>query len=241
MKQSIQVLFVILLGFLIVATTSCLQPAEDPLLVLVGKDESSSEVIPADQGGAITLPSGASLAIPPGAISEETMVIFSTADVSGKPEFAGKAIGKTYEVASLADPLKYPARISLRYNPAQLDGADPKGLLLVRNDGQGWTALSSELDEVNHTLSASTDHFSFFRILDWTSILLTYADSVTLPAPAGWYPRNPTRTHQLQRWFQYGLGGRATGQKAGVGLGWTFGSWLHRFIKARLDKETFGR
>ncbi len=131
-------------------------------------------LLPATQGGSILTPSLAAVSIPANAMDQDTEVTLAR----DKTSFAAdRAAAMSAAVASPAgEPIAFgpegtqfsaPVTITLPYDP-DLVPTGAAGSLAIRYFdpvAKSWTTLVSQVDTVNHLVSAQTSHFSLYQPL----------------------------------------------------------------------------
>jgi hypothetical protein len=164
------------------STPECLQAAE--ISVTVGDNISGidfslgvySEPNPITSSGRIvSLPDGsASVDFPPGAIPAEVFVSIAMIDETSVPPSTGgfELLGSVYEFSavdaggqSVTDFTGF-LTITLQYDPADLGGLDELSLTIQYYDEllASWVPIPSVVNTGNHTVTGTTDHFTWFGV-----------------------------------------------------------------------------
>lgn len=155
-----------------------LPPANSPSQSVASPSPSPSPAIAvapvtAAVGGGVTLPSGASLVLPAGAVSADTT---ATASEAGPDAFAGptptwpvRPVGSVIEFALGSAELLKPATISLPFDPATLsEGVTPGDLLLAYLDAETdrWVPVPVEIDLGRSLATAEVSHLSLWALFE---------------------------------------------------------------------------
>jgi hypothetical protein len=88
------------------------------------------------------------------------------APLSGAEVLVGSGVGLELLLDQTFQPTS-PCIVSMAYRDADVAGLDPHRLIIARFDPDHsiWTPLSSTSDPANHRVTASTNHFSLFQIM----------------------------------------------------------------------------
>lgn len=102
------------------------------------------------------------VSVPAGAV--ETSQLFSIQPITST---GPQALGNGFRLAPHGTTFKKPVTISVRYDPASLDGTVAEALALAYQSETGvWRlAAGSKVDTVAHTVSVETTHFSDWSVL----------------------------------------------------------------------------
>jgi hypothetical protein len=171
-------------------------------------------LLPASQGGSILTPSLAAVSIPANAMSQDTEITLAR----DKTSFAAdRAAAMSAAVASPAgEPIAFgpegtqfsaPVTITLPYDPTLVPTGAAGSLAIRYFDpvAKSWTTLVSQVDPVNHLVSAQTSHFSLYQPLIQGFGVASAAQDVFSFRAAYVFP-NPVRgTRQADIRIQTGL------------------------------------
>ncbi|MCL4459600.1 MAG: Ig-like domain-containing protein [Chloroflexi bacterium] len=147
-------------------------------------------------GGTVAAGNNVSVTVPSGAFAEEVNLTLTPYATASAPGVFGVVSANAYTSITAVttasgtrvSSLQQPVTITIAYNPAVL-GNVPETSLQISYYDEGtrqWVALPSVVDTVNHTVSASTTHFSLY---DAQASLLTkkvYLPLVFKSWGAGW-------------------------------------------------------
>ena len=118
-------------------------------------------------GGTLSTADGnASLVVPPGMFSGEVGLTIQPAPLAPETYAAASLIpGTAYDLGP-SGPLPPPGLTAvLRYDPANLGGADPASLVILTLVGDKWAQIpNSVVDQGAHTVSAPLTHFSVYVV-----------------------------------------------------------------------------
>lgn len=110
----------------------------------------------------------AKIVIPPGALDKTVSIIIQKLDPAQVAPFplTFKLMGEIYEIGPAGTKFAKPVTITLKYDPAKLEGVQEDTLALYYLDGQGnWVKLTSSVDKANKTVSTQVNHLSKFAPL----------------------------------------------------------------------------
>lgn len=150
----------------------------------------------ASQGGSVRLEDGMEVNIPRNSVNQNDNIMITKLNPAAyQPQFTVKAntganpTGVVYEVKfeNPATKLLKNAALSLPYTDADAAGMDPENLRIYTLSGGAWMLLNtSKAYPGLHKVTAETNHFSYFRIMEYVpSGALLSKDSVyTYPNPA---------------------------------------------------------
>lgn len=150
----------------------------------------------AAQGGSVRLADGMEVTIPRNSVNQNDNILVTKLNPAAfQPQFTVKAntganpTGVLYEIKfeNPATQLVKNARISLPYTDADAAGMDPENLRMYTLSGGAWMLMNTSKSYPGlHKVTAETNHFSYFRIMEYVpSGALLSADSVyTYPNPA---------------------------------------------------------
>ena len=133
---------------------------------------SASAVVAAGSGGTVSLPNGAALTVPAGAVTADTQ-----ASVTEQPEPADppssawpdRAVGSAYHFDLGGAAIAQPVTLTLPFNAASLpQGATPDDLVLAYHDEAtaSWVPVPSSVDAAIGTVTAQVSHLSDWAL--WT-------------------------------------------------------------------------
>jgi len=156
------------------ALAAMFKTASVPLAAVPVSYFQGDVTMPFDQGGSIVTPSLAAVSVPAGALAQDTEVTLAqAANLFPSDRAATLAVGK---LASAGEPVDFgpegtqfsaPVTISLPYDPDLVPASALAALAVQYYDpvAKSWTALISQVDPVNHVVSALTNHFSLYQPL----------------------------------------------------------------------------
>ncbi len=134
-------------------------------------------------GGALSTPDGVlTLRVPSGAVDHD--VLFTVGPAA--PPLSA-AVGGAYEIGPAGTQFAAPATVSIRYTPADLDGAPSSDLLVATVAAGQWQPLASgAVDARAGVVSGATSHLSPFALVHASSVVTPDAGTcATDEAPAG--------------------------------------------------------
>ena len=184
-------------------------------------------LIPRESGGVLELPSGARLEIPPGALTSDSWISFSTSTATPPDLPPGLIpVGPSLVVEGAQGELTGTATLVFPIPKGEIpQGLDASFLVPALYEEGQWLPLIGELDEEESRMVVVTPHFSLFQLF-----VLDLADIHTLELPQleGWYP-GTTHVHSN---YSDGLitvkGAAWVAQKAGLKwFGLTDHSWFY--------------
>jgi len=146
--------------------------------------ESTEATISAESGGSVTLTASdgtkVTVSMPAGAVDSDTTLSITRSDASaavsaGSIEAApgglvmiGDMVFSFTATDAEGNPvLSFAEDITLTFNytESQVEGYDEDSLTVYMWNGTEWEALESTVDPENNTISATTDHFTYFAIM----------------------------------------------------------------------------
>lgn len=136
-------------------------------------EDAAQQLVTASTGGTLTTPNGeASLTIPPGALTEDTIITIT----SNETNFAviidggsGTAI-MTYELKPVGQTFASPVTIVFTYNESEVNDENLLDIYWYNLTNEMWEAQNAVLDITANTLTLTTDHFSNFAIIEFICI-----------------------------------------------------------------------
>lgn len=150
-----------------VNTNEYIPLVEDQTLKIPFRIEQGAVLKVGAAGGTVSSPDGnASLVVPPGMFSGEVGLTVQPSPLPASGYAAASLIpGTAYEFGPSGSLPAPGITAVLKYDPAQLGGADPATLRVLRLVGDKWAEIQgSVVDQVNHTVSATLTHFSTFAV-----------------------------------------------------------------------------
>ncbi len=131
-------------------------------------DPAGSSIGPA--GGEVELDGQARLNVPAGALAD---TVDFTMEENNSPTAPPQGKGFCSDCVSIGPSgttFVVPATVTIEYDPGDLGGADEGDVVIYTDDGRGWTALTTTVDEGDNEASAEVDHLSdFAALIDTTS------------------------------------------------------------------------
>ena len=126
----------------------------------LGTEDQASAELRASEGGAVALPDGARVELPPGALPQNGPVTLRRVKLPG-PEASGVLL---YEIKAGGGALRAPAKLSFPL-PAKFAGVQKSRVSVYRRgEGEDWKGVASRIDEATKSVRVSTDHFSFWAV-----------------------------------------------------------------------------
>lgn len=113
--------------------------------------------------------------LPPGALPEGAVITVRL--VNGEPQNALPGVVAASQVYGLdaTATLAKPVKVRFRYDPAKVDGFDPRCLLVFRQGADGaWEPVGGKLDRAAGAVVVEIDHFSKFAVF---GVKKTFADT----------------------------------------------------------------
>jgi hypothetical protein len=161
---------VIVLGFILLAI------AAYAIYALVNAGSTVSRSLTAGKGGRV-IGAGIVLEIPPNALPKDSRIAIRSVKPEASPyrsalQKVATAMGKTYNITAVAKDLDDRIYLTLSYDPRLLPaGVDEERVSIGYYDEQlrRWVALASYVDVKSHTVSAYTDHLSWFSSVFWSA------------------------------------------------------------------------
>ena len=140
-------------------------------------DDTTAESIGPD-GGEIELNGHARLTVPVGALGD---TVDFTIEENGSPTPAPQ--GKQFcsscvSIEPSGTDFTVPATVTVEYDPGDLGGANECDVVIYTDDGRGWAALTTMVDENDNEASANVSHLSDFAAIVDTVGGGTQADGV---------------------------------------------------------------
>ena len=139
----------------------CSDDADDPV---VPGDEITSETIGA-AGGVIEIADAVVMTVPAGAVGSD--ITFTMADAGSDHDamVSVRALGSAgYSIGPAGTTFDEPVVLTLHYDEADLGGISESAIIIYTDDGAGWTALPTEVDEVGNIATAEIYHLSDFVV-----------------------------------------------------------------------------
>lgn len=125
-------------------------------------------------GGSVVLDEGASIYVPPGAISEAASVTISRgSDENPPPEGleAAESLGEPFRIEIEGqDDLASPVTVEIPYDPESLpDGAAESTIFLAYFDEEAneWIPVSGVVDTERNVIAVQTSHLSWWQVWTW--------------------------------------------------------------------------
>jgi hypothetical protein len=164
-------------------------------------DPSSAQGTVGPNGGSVEIDGEIELAIPPGAVADDTDFTIEEDDNPTSPTPPMDFVSSCYDIEP--DDLVFlsAATVTIEYDPNDLGRADEDDIVICTNSGSGWEECTTTVDAGANEASAEIGHLSdFAALVDTTSSgqpaegiyanLLIQRSIMTLPAPADTIMRN---------------------------------------------------
>ncbi len=138
-----------------------------------GPDDNDNE--PAEgaigpAGGGIELDGQARLDVPVGALNDTINFTMEENDSPTAPPTGKDFCSDCVSIGPSGTNFNIPATVTVEYDPGDLGGADEADVVIYTDDGRGWTALTTTVDEGDNEASAQINHLSdFAAMVDTTS------------------------------------------------------------------------
>jgi len=148
---------------------------------------SGEATVTASEGGIVTATADgaeASVEVPVGALSDDTVIIVDPIEVTGSgvvvavsavPTDSGIVGDYVYDYSATVDDVTVETfddvvTITITYTDDQISGFDESTLAINYWDATAgeWVSLSTIIDTANNTLTATTDHFTYFAVIGET-------------------------------------------------------------------------
>lgn len=135
--------------------------------------EATQASITVDQGGQAKSANGLTVVIPPAAVSADATLTLTPVDIAPSAPTAAnplRPVSGATVINMTGGSLTSAATIAVPYDPASLpQGSGQHDLVLTYLDDSAgvWVPVSSSIDEAQHVVTTSTDHFSTWRLQDW--------------------------------------------------------------------------
>ncbi|MEA3453064.1 MAG: hypothetical protein U9Q96_01875 [Patescibacteria group bacterium] len=155
----------------------------------LGTTAAGEGTVTASGGGTVTATtddgSEAKVEIPADAFAEDTVIIIDPVEVTGSgvvlavsavPTDTGIVGDYVYDYSATVDDIAVETfedlvTITITYTDDQISGFDESSLAIYYWDAitEEWITLSTIVDTANNTLTATTDHFTYFAVIGETS------------------------------------------------------------------------
>jgi hypothetical protein len=93
-----------------------------------------------------------------------TLSVFGD-DALPTPPAGRKAVGHGIDLQPSGVTFDPPAQITIPYDPAALDGADPATLGVWVYQGGAWQLRGGVVDPIKHTITISVSHFTLYAVM----------------------------------------------------------------------------
>ncbi len=114
------------------------------------------------EGGTLELDGEAKLAIPAGALADTVDFSIEENGSPTAPPANKQFVTGAYNVEPSGTAFTTPATITLEYDEGDLAGEDERSIVIYTDDGRGWEALTTTVNESDNEASAEIDHLSEF-------------------------------------------------------------------------------
>ncbi len=129
-------------------------------------------------GGDVELDGQARLSVPAGALGDTVDFTIEENDQPASPPQGMDLCSDCVTIGPSGTTFTVPATVTVTYDPGDLGGADESDVILYTDDGRGWTALTTSVDESENEASADVDHLSDFAAMVDTTSTGPQADGV---------------------------------------------------------------
>ncbi len=121
-------------------------------------------------GGDVELYGQARLDVPAGALNDTVDFTIQENDSPTAPPAGKDFCSDCVSIGPSGTNFTTPATVTVEYDPGDLGGADEADVVIYTDDGRGWSALTTTVDEGDNEASAEVSHLSdFAAMVDTTS------------------------------------------------------------------------
>jgi len=130
-----------------------------------GDDDQPAENSIGPAGGDVELDGQARLSVPAGALGDTVDFTIEENNSPAAPPAGMDLCSDCVTIGPSGTNFGTPATVTVEYDPADLAGGDEADVVVYTDDGRGWTALTTTVDEGENEASAEVSHLSDFAAM----------------------------------------------------------------------------